>query len=66
MKILDKLREVLFPRQRRENTVDVPTEVGNGTVSGVAAGRQGGAAQGVPAEEEKVDGMCWIGAVPDL
>jgi hypothetical protein len=26
MKILDKLRKVLFPRQHRESTIDLPTE----------------------------------------
>ena len=26
MKILDKLHKVLFPRQHRENTIDLPTE----------------------------------------
>jgi hypothetical protein len=26
MKILNKLHKVLFPRQHRENTIDLPTE----------------------------------------
>jgi hypothetical protein len=26
MKLLNKLRKVLFPRQHRENTIDLPTE----------------------------------------